>query len=244
MTALNPRCLMIDFRQVQSAVSNSLQSSKLSHRTPLYSSGGPQIINVVQSQPIDRVSANNAGSVKVLPTAIPVSNSIPSDKQKPSDTLNSGLMADTVKTLSQATNLSMETIAAAINLKQQQLLQQQKAQKVAVTTTTTTTERTATDPVRKYPLAGPSRVMNAPKEYYPVGYDKNFDDNFVSRVELPDTSFYCGEQKHFPGLYADEDLGCMVSDIMQRVKCTADCIRLRNALLRCICTIRFTRFSC
>lgn len=55
------------------------------------------------------------------------------------------------------------------------------------------------------------KVMNAPKEYYPVGYDKNFDDNFASRVELPDTSFYCGDQKHFPGLYADEDLGCMVS---------------------------------
>jgi len=53
--------------------------------------------------------------------------------------------------------------------------------------------------------------MNAPREYYPVGYDKNFDDNFVSRVELPDTSFHCGDQKHFPGLYADEDLGCMVS---------------------------------
>lgn len=55
------------------------------------------------------------------------------------------------------------------------------------------------------------KVMNAPKEYYPVGYDKNFDDNFASRVELPDTTFYCGDQKHFPGLYADEDLGCMVS---------------------------------
>lgn len=67
-----------------------------------------------------------------------------------------------------------------------------------------------TEPPRKYPLSGPSRVMNAPREYYPVGYDKNFDDNFVSRVELPDTAFYCGEQKHFPGLYADEDLGCMV----------------------------------
>lgn len=52
--------------------------------------------------------------------------------------------------------------------------------------------------------------MNAPREYYPVGYDKNFDDNFASRVDLPDTSFYCGDQKHFPGLYADEDLGCMV----------------------------------
>jgi len=53
--------------------------------------------------------------------------------------------------------------------------------------------------------------MNAPREYYPVGYDKNFDDNFASRVELPDTTFSCGDQKHFPGLYADEDLGCMVS---------------------------------
>ncbi|PSN40370.1 hypothetical protein C0J52_11850 [Blattella germanica] len=50
----------------------------------------------------------------------------------------------------------------------------------------------------------------ASMEYYPVGYDKNFDDNFASRVELPDTSFNCGDQKHFPGLYADEDLGCMV----------------------------------
>lgn len=55
-----------------------------------------------------------------------------------------------------------------------------------------------------------SKVMNAPKEYYPVGYDKNFDDNFSSRVELPETSFHCGDQKHFPGLYADDDLGCMV----------------------------------
>lgn len=54
------------------------------------------------------------------------------------------------------------------------------------------------------------KVMNAPKEYYPVGYDKNFDDNFASKVDLPDTSFSCGDQKHFPGLYGDEDLGCMV----------------------------------
>lgn len=58
--------------------------------------------------------------------------------------------------------------------------------------------------------SGVTKVMNAPREYYPVGYDKNFDDNFSSRVDLPDTSFYCGDQKHFPGLYADEDLGCMV----------------------------------
>lgn len=190
---------------------SSLLSSKLSHRAPQIPSTNPQVINVVPQ--IDRVSSNNAASNKVLPTAIPVSNSIPTDKQKPLDSLNSGLMADTVKQLSQATNLSVETIAAAISLKQQQLLQQQqKAQKAATTTTTTTTtERTIPDSVKKYPLAGPSRVMNAPKEYYPVGYDKNFDDNFVAKVDLPDTSFYCGEQKHFPGLYADEDLGCMVS---------------------------------
>lgn len=55
--------------------------------------------------------------------------------------------------------------------------------------------------------------MNAPKEYYPVGYAKNFDDNFTAKVSLPRTPFDCGEQKHFPGLYADTDLGCMVSSI-------------------------------
>lgn len=53
--------------------------------------------------------------------------------------------------------------------------------------------------------------MNAPKEYYPAGYDKNFDDNFSSKIDLPATSFHCGDQKHFPGLYGDQDLGCMVS---------------------------------
>lgn len=52
--------------------------------------------------------------------------------------------------------------------------------------------------------------MNAPKEYYPVGYDKNFDDNFTTKVDLPPTTFHCGDQKHFPGLYGDVDLGCMV----------------------------------
>lgn len=117
-------------------------------------------------------------------------------------------MGYSIKTLAKATNLSEEAIAAAIALRQQQLIQQQQ---VAATSTTTTTKRPTASPVRKYPLATPSKVMNAPREYYPVGYDKNFDDNFASRVELPDTTFSCGDQKHFPGLYADEDLGCMVS---------------------------------
>lgn len=53
--------------------------------------------------------------------------------------------------------------------------------------------------------------MNAPKEYYPGGYEKNFDDNFTTKVDLPPTTFNCGDQKHFPGLYSDTDLGCMVS---------------------------------
>lgn len=73
-------------------------------------------------------------------------------------------------------------------------------------------EATTKPPRQKYPLTGVHKVMNAPKEYYPVNYDKNFDDNFTSRVELPDTSFSCGDQKHFPGLYADEDLNCMVGE--------------------------------
>jgi hypothetical protein len=122
-------------------------------------------------------------------------------------------MGYSIKTLAKATNLSEDAIAAAIALRQQQLIQQQQAAATSTTTTTTTTTKrpTASSPIKKYPLAVPSKVMNAPQEYYPVGYDKNFDDNFASRVELPDTTFYCGDQKHFPGLYADEDLGCMVS---------------------------------
>lgn len=139
------------------------------------------------------------------------------------------LMGHSVSALSKASNISEEAILAALQQRQQQLLQQQQHAMTTVaflptlpsttsTTTTSTTTTTTTPPpppkpvsvLHKYPLAEPPKVMNAPKEYYPVGYDKNFDDNFVSRVELPDTSFHCGDQKHFPGLYADEDLGCMV----------------------------------
>ena len=138
-------------------------------------------------------------------------------EQKPSATvaaIDSTLqtMGYSIKTLAKATNLSEDAIAAAIALRQQQMLQQQQAAAAAATTTTTTTRKPPpANTIKKYPLAAPSKVMNAPREYYPVGYDKNFDDNFASRVELPETSFNCGDQKHFPGLYADEDLGCMVS---------------------------------
>lgn len=112
-------------------------------------------------------------------------------------------------------NISMDAIEAAIIYRQQQLMKQKNQQQVTPTTTSTTTSTqraiiTATIPKRQI-TSSTSKVMNAPKEYYPVGYDKNFDDHFASKVELPETSFYCGEQKHFPGLYADEDLGCMVT---------------------------------
>ncbi|XP_058788590.1 uncharacterized protein LOC131662736 isoform X2 [Phymastichus coffea] len=112
-------------------------------------------------------------------------------------------METSLKALTEASNITLEALEAAILLRQQQLLQKQEPP----TTSTTTTSR----PSVKRPVnSGVTKVMNAPREYYPVGYDKNFDDNFVSRVDLPDTTFYCGDQKHFPGLYADEDLGCMV----------------------------------
>lgn len=125
------------------------------------------------------------------------------------------LMGHSISSLAQASNISVETLAAAIRLKEEQLravpstTTSTTTTTTSSTTTTTTTSRPSTVKPR-YSLAGPSKVMNAPKEYYPVAYDKNYDDNFTSKVELPDTSFSCGDQKHFPGLYADEDLGCMV----------------------------------
>nr|XP_018908660.1 PREDICTED: uncharacterized protein LOC109038151 [Bemisia tabaci] len=133
------------------------------------------------------------------------------------------IMGHTIQSLAKASNISVDSLIMAIRARQQQqqLLQQQiqmtSVTPAPTTTTTTTTQMTTTmaaktaAPIRaKYALSGAHKVMNAPKEYYPVSYDKNFDDNFTARVELPETSFSCGDQKHFPGLYADEDLGCMV----------------------------------
>ncbi|XP_024886252.1 transcription factor SPT20 homolog isoform X1 [Temnothorax curvispinosus] len=115
-------------------------------------------------------------------------------------------METSLKALAEASNITLEALEAAILVRQQQLLKKQRGPTASTSTTTTST---IAPPKNKY-NSGATKVMNAPREYYPVGYDKNFDDNFASRVDLPDTSFYCGDQKHFPGLYADEDLGCMV----------------------------------
>ncbi|XP_059610299.1 uncharacterized protein LOC132257425 [Phlebotomus argentipes] len=128
------------------------------------------------------------------------------------------LMGHTVEELAAVANVSVEAIQAAIRQREFQIALQQQANMEAIrlktSTTTTTTTTTTTSTTRRPPPAKRHhhghKVMNAPKEYYPVGYDKNFDDNFTTRVELPQTSFHCGDQKHFPGLYADENLGCMV----------------------------------
>ncbi|XP_050084816.1 uncharacterized protein LOC126570824 isoform X2 [Anopheles aquasalis] len=130
------------------------------------------------------------------------------------------LMGHTVEELAAAANVSVEVIKEAIRVRQQEMRAQKQyerqqaayaqAQFLAAQQTTTTTTTTTTPRPRRYPTNMGHKVMNAPKEYYPVGYDKNFDDNFTSKVDLPHTTFNCGEQKHFPGLYGDEDLGCMV----------------------------------
>ncbi|KAF3428819.1 hypothetical protein E2986_01991 [Frieseomelitta varia] len=131
------------------------------------------------------------------------------DKRQPASSLPSLTpiqgMETSLKALAEASNITLEALEAAILLRQQQLLRKQQGPTSTSTTTTTTVS-----PHRNKYNSGVTKVMNAPREYYPMGYDKNFDDNFASRVDLPDTSFYCGDQKHFPGLYADEDLGCMV----------------------------------
>ncbi|XP_022117211.2 uncharacterized protein LOC110994713 isoform X1 [Pieris rapae] len=123
--------------------------------------------------------------------------------------------------IAKAGNISMEAVEAAIALRQQQLLN--KYANIQIPTTTTTTERPVVfelepepeiivAPPPQKPKRNPTlgKVMNAPREYYPVGYEKNFDDHFQTKVDLPDTNFHCGDQKYFPGLYGDENLGCMV----------------------------------
>ncbi|CAH2985708.1 unnamed protein product [Chilo suppressalis] len=129
--------------------------------------------------------------------------------------------------IANAGNISMDAVEAAISLRQQQLLSKYANMPMPTTSTTTTTTTTTTElPIVFQPQPEPEilvatpqkpkrnptvgKVMNAPREYYPVGYEKNFDDHFQSKVDLPDTDFHCGDQKYFPGLYGDETLGCMV----------------------------------
>ncbi|XP_041788373.1 proteoglycan 4 isoform X3 [Anopheles merus] len=192
----------------------------------------PESVSRISTGPV--VQVDN----KLQPAAIKNSiMSIPPRRQltgKPGPTIATGsattgdaaeeidLMGHTVEELAAAANVSVEVIKEAIRVRQQELRAQKQyekqqatfaqAQFLAQQTTpaTTTTTTTTTPRPRRYPTNAGHKVMNAPKEYYPVGYDKNFDDNFTSKVDLPYTTFNCGEQKHFPGLYGDEDLGCMV----------------------------------
>uniref|UniRef100_A0A182NS59 Chitin-binding type-2 domain-containing protein n=1 Tax=Anopheles dirus TaxID=7168 RepID=A0A182NS59_9DIPT len=188
----------------------------------------PESVSRISTGPV--VQIDNKLQPSVIKNSI---MSIPPRRQmtKPGPTVSTGagdgdeidLMGHTVEELATAANVSVEVIKEAIRVRQQELRAQKQyerqqaafaqAQFLAQQTPPTTTTTTTTTPrPRRYPTNAGHKVtvMNAPKEYYPVGYDKNFDDNFTSKVDLPYTTFNCGEQKHFPGLYGDEDLGCMV----------------------------------
>ncbi|XP_034173338.1 mind the gap isoform X1 [Osmia lignaria lignaria] len=157
-------------------------------------------------------SVNEMTLLSLQPVSSESSQSLPQQQNEKRQSLPSSLpslepiqgMETSLKALAEASNITLEALEAAILLRQQQLMQKQQGPSTTSTTTTTVS------PNKNKYNSGATKVMNAPREYYPMGYDKNFDDNFASRVDLPDTSFYCGDQKHFPGLYADEDLGCMV----------------------------------
>uniref|UniRef100_A0A182VZA4 Chitin-binding type-2 domain-containing protein n=1 Tax=Anopheles minimus TaxID=112268 RepID=A0A182VZA4_9DIPT len=190
----------------------------------------PESVSRISTGPV--VQVDNKLQSSVIKNSI---MSIPPRRQmtKPGPTIATGststvdaaeeidLMGHTVEELAAAANVSVEVIKEAIRVRQQELRAQKQYEKQQAayaqaqffaqqTTPTTTTTTTTTPRPRRYPTNAGHKVMNAPKEYYPVGYDKNFDDNFTSKVDLPYTTFNCGEQKHFPGLYGDEDLGCMV----------------------------------
>ncbi|XP_011870768.1 PREDICTED: transcription factor SPT20 homolog isoform X2 [Vollenhovia emeryi] len=170
---------------------------------PLPSDEMAASVNEMTLLSLQPISASDAGQSPLQQNekrqSLPLTNSLPS--LAPIQGMQSSL-----KALAEASNITLEALEAAILLRQQQLLKKQQGPTTSTSTTTTSTLA----PLKNKYNSGATKVMNAPREYYPVGYDKNFDDNFASRVDLPDTSFYCGDQKHFPGLYADEDLGCMV----------------------------------
>ncbi|CAH0561786.1 unnamed protein product [Brassicogethes aeneus] len=166
------------------------KSSSISSSSSSTSSNIMAVVAVPKSkiQAQDKMSSTNF-ALRTLPTP---NNELPPPLPQTS--------SNSIQALLAANNVTEDALEQALIQRQAMLA------KIKAGTTTSTTHRPVTS---KY-ANSVGKVMNAPKEYYPVGYDKNFDDNFASRVELPETSFYCGDQKHFPGLYGDEDLGCMV----------------------------------
>ncbi|XP_071451908.1 streptococcal hemagglutinin [Hetaerina americana] len=158
----------------------------------------------------DALSTRTLGSSEPAPTP-----------SKPATTLLSpSAIGQSMEAIAKASNVSVQTVASAIAAKlrrRQQALEQAAKDASAGAVAASQLQNVGAVVKKQQQRPKPSalassrgRVMNAPREYYPVGYDKDFDDGFAARVDLPDTSFACGNQKHFPGLYADEDLGCMV----------------------------------
>ncbi|XP_046404231.1 microtubule-associated protein 4 isoform X2 [Ischnura elegans] len=169
-------------------------------------------------------STTKRNSVAVKPDALStrtLGSMLSPAPTKPAATmLTPTAIGQSMEAIAKASNVSVQTVASAIaaKLRRRQQTLEQVAKNANAGATATSQLRNAGIAVKKQPqrpkpsalASSRGRVMNAPREYYPVGYDKDFDDGFAARVDLPDTSFTCGNQKHFPGLYADEDLGCMV----------------------------------
>ncbi|KAJ8941260.1 hypothetical protein NQ314_010458 [Rhamnusium bicolor] len=112
----------------------------------------------VQAQ--DKISSTNF-AVRTLPTP---DNELPAPIPQH--------FSNSIQAILAANNVTEEALELAL-LQRQQMLAKMKT---STSTTTTSTHR----PTSKY-ANSVGKVMNAPKEYYPVGYDKNFDDNFASR---------------------------------------------------------------
>ncbi|TDG42431.1 hypothetical protein AWZ03_011152 [Drosophila navojoa] len=227
--AIAQRRIAVDSTQPRVSVNNKLVNSNAKpHSNRTFHADNAMVVQPVVSQPVA------VPVFQAMPESISrIANAAKSEPARPEQ--RSGLVKHpnylqfeepkfdlkdvTVEELAAAANVTVDTIKHAIYVREQQLKAEHRAMLAAKlreefirtsTVKTTTTTSTTTERPRQLAEHKVSKVMNAPKEYYPVGYDKNFDDNFKSKVDLPPTSFSCARQKHFPGLYADTDLGCMV----------------------------------
>ncbi|XP_030554027.1 uncharacterized protein LOC115757757 isoform X2 [Drosophila novamexicana] len=221
------RRLAVDTTQPRVSVNNKLVESHVKpHSNRTFHADNPMVAQPIHSQPVAvpvfqamPESIARIANVGKADVALPEQRTLakhPNYLQFEEPKFD--LKDVTVEELAAAANVTVDTIKHAIYVREQQLKAEHRAMLASklreefmrTSTVKTTTTTTTTPRPRQLAEHKVSKVMNAPKEYYPVGYDKNFDDNFKSKVDLPPTSFSCARQKHFPGLYADTDLGCMV----------------------------------
>ncbi|KAJ8941885.1 hypothetical protein NQ318_001739 [Aromia moschata] len=169
--------------KLQAQLIQAQQNAKKSENSITVRSPSP--VASIEAVPVPPMQVQKSMKKSSSPPVVPPFKPIPPAEERPA--INSQSSSSSSIPQPAITGIAIPTFSPTADVI--------KMKATAKTTTMSTTHR----PTSKY-ANSVGKVMNAPKEYYPVGYDKILTIILPPRVELPDTSFYCGDQEALPGV--------------------------------------------